>query len=448
MKRHAEYKDSGIAWVGKVPKAWQIMRLKNILVERKEKNDPIQTDFILSLTAEKGVIPYSEKNTGGNKAKEDISKYKLAYPGDVVLNSMNVVSGAVGLSNYFGAVSPVYYTLYPRTEKCYIKYYNNIFQSYSFQRSLLGLGNGILVKYSEETDKLNTVRLRIPIDKLNNILLPIPSMEEQIKISSYLDDRRSQIDELITNKLKLIDLLAEKRQVIISETVTKGLDKNVKMKDSDVEWIGEMPEGWKTKKFGYLFSFGRGLNITKADLLDEGVPCVSYGEIHSKYGFEVNPDVYPLRCVDTEYLQTSPSSLLKHGDFVFADTSEDIEGSGNFTCLNSDTPVFAGYHSVIARQKENHNYRYLSYLFDSIGFRSQIRCKVSGIKVFSITQTILKDTVVILPPAYEQNAIAEYLEEKTVQIDRVVSDIQTQIEKLKEYRQSIISEAVTGKVAI
>jgi type I restriction enzyme S subunit len=117
-------------------------------------------------------------------------------------------------------------------------------------------------------------------------------------------------------------------------------------------------------------------------LLDEGVPCVSYGEVHSKYGFEVNPDVNNLRCADINYLETSPSALLKRGDFVFADTSEDIKGSGNFTCLNSDTPTFAGYHSVVARQKETHNCRYLSYLFDSLGFRAQVQSKVSGIKVF------------------------------------------------------------------
>jgi type I restriction enzyme S subunit len=214
-------------------------------------------------------------------------------------------------------------------------------------------------------------------------------------------------------------------------------------KESGIEWIDEIPEEWKTKKFGYLFSFGRGLNITKADLLDEGVPCVSYGEIHSKYGFEVSSDVNPLRCVDEDYLLTSPSALLKRGDFVFADTSEDIEGSGNFTCLNSDIPIFAGYHCITARQRETHNYRYLSYLFDSIGFRSQIRCKVSGVKVFSVTQTILKDTVVTLPPIHEQEAIAEYLDEKTASIDSIIADKQRLIDLLKEKRQAIISEAVT-----
>jgi len=214
-------------------------------------------------------------------------------------------------------------------------------------------------------------------------------------------------------------------------------------KDTDVEWIGKIPKAWEVKRFGYLFSFGRGLSITKADLLDEGIPCVSYGEIHSKYGFEINPLIDELRCVHKKYLETSSQSILKRGDFVFADTSEDVAGSGNFTCLNSDATVFAGYHSIIVRQKDNYNYRYLSYFFDSIVFRSQIRSRVSGTKVFSITQSILKETYVILPPVHAQIAISVFLDNKTKAIDTLIIDKQRLIDLLKERRQAIISEVVT-----
>ena len=108
-----EMKDSDIEWIGKIPKDWDIKRLKALFGERKEKNDPVKTNFILSLGAAYGVVPYSEKEGGGNKAKEDLTDYRLAYPNDIVMNSMNILSGSVGLSNYFGCVSPVYYMLRP-----------------------------------------------------------------------------------------------------------------------------------------------------------------------------------------------------------------------------------------------------------------------------------------------------------------------------------------------
>jgi len=123
-------------------------------------------------------------------------------------------------------------------------------------------------------------------------------------------------------------------------------------KDSGVEWLGKIPNHWALSKFRYNFSFGKGLTITKENLRDEGIPCVNYGEVHSKYGFEVDPRVHTLKCVDEKYLKDNASSLLFNGDIIFADTSEDLEGSGNFTQLISDTRTFAGYHTIIARKSE------------------------------------------------------------------------------------------------
>ena len=118
---------------------------------------------------------------------------------------------------------------------------------------------------------------------------------------------------------------------------------------SDVDWVEELPSHWEQSKLRYMFSFGKGLTITKENLQDEGVPCVNYGEVHSKYGFEVNPKTHTLKYVNEGYLKAAPAALLKKGDIVFADTSEDIEGSGNFTYLNSEERAFAGYHTIIAR---------------------------------------------------------------------------------------------------
>lgn len=212
---------------------------------------------------------------------------------------------------------------------------------------------------------------------------------------------------------------------------------------SGIEWIGEIPEHWDVMKFGYLFNFSRGLGITKQDLLNEGVPCVNYGEIHSKYGFRVDPEKNQLKCVLESYLKTSDKSLLRRGDFVFADTSEDIEGSGNFTCLDSDIPTFAGYHTVIARCLSENSYIFLAYYFDSLEYRNQIRNSVSGIKVYSITQAILKNTSVLLPPITEQTAIANYLDRKTAEIDELIADKKCLLELYEKEKSAIINQAVT-----
>ena len=189
-------KDSGIEWIGEIPEEWKMSKIKYILQERNEKNNPIKSTEILSLTANQGVIPYSEKEGGGNKPKKDLTAYKLAYPNDIVMNSMNVLSGSVDLSKYFGCVSPVYYMLYSRNNNINIKFYNYIFKTKEFQRSLIGLGNGILIKESDNGN-LNTIRMRIPLEKLNGLFLMVPSSEEQEKIVEYLDSKIPEIDYVI-----------------------------------------------------------------------------------------------------------------------------------------------------------------------------------------------------------------------------------------------------------
>lgn len=214
-------------------------------------------------------------------------------------------------------------------------------------------------------------------------------------------------------------------------------------KDSGVELLGAIPEHWAISKLRFISSFGRGLGITKANLQDTGIPCVSYGEVHSRYGFEVDPSVHNLHCVDESYLLTDPRALLEKGDFVFADTSEDVEGSGNFTQLVSNKTLFAGYHTVVVRPVAAHYFRFLAYMFDSIEYRTQIRNSIKGVKVFSITQAILKNTNIWLPNYEEQESIADFLDYETAKIDTLIAKQEQLIELLKEKRQAVISHAVT-----
>ena len=165
MSDSYEYVGVSEKWVNEMPAHWEMLRLKRILQMRKEKNNPVVTDFILSLTASQGVVPVSEKEgAGGNKPKDDLTKYSVARKNDLLVNCMNVVAGSAGVSKWDGAISPVYYALFPRNlDSCNIWYFHYLFRLLPFQRSLLGLGKGILL-HESSTGKLNTVRMRISMD--------------------------------------------------------------------------------------------------------------------------------------------------------------------------------------------------------------------------------------------------------------------------------------------
>lgn len=436
-------KDSGIEWLSEIPENWEVKRLKQILAERNEKNTPIKSKNILSLSIEKGVFPYAEKTGGGNKAKENFEDYKLAYKDDIVLNSMNVIVGAVGLSKYYGCVSPVYYTLYSRNDNYNISYYSNIFASSAFQKSLWGLGNGIVVKESDN-GKINTIRMRIPMDKLNNVFMPIPPREEQEKIAKFIDKKVTEIDNIIEKTKETIEDYKKYKQSKINQLVIEGIKKH-KNKMINVEWIKEIPEEWKEYKTKDFFEFGKGLPITKADLVEDGKEVISYGQIHSKInnGTRINKELY--RFVSEKYLETNRQSIANYNNFIFADTSEDLNGCGNCVFINEDIDIFAGYHTIILRPKIKDDMKYLSYLFLTDCWRNQIRARVSGIKLFSITQRILKETSIILPMKEERDLIVKKLDKLCTEIDKLIYNKEKIIKELEEYKKSLIYEYVTGK---
>lgn len=221
-----------------------------------------------------------------------------------------------------------------------------------------------------------------------------------------------------------------------------SMERYEKYKPSGIEWIGEIPENWEVMPIKALFSTEKGLNITKADLVDEGIPVVSYGQIHSKLNDYVHTKDALLRFIPESLVPEDSNASVKIGDFVFADTSEDVEGCGNSVYIDKEG-VYAGYHTVIAKSKSSKNNKYLAFLFSSSSWRSQIRSQVYGVKVYSITQQILNSTKVILPPPAEQEAIAAYLDARCADIDKVVATQEKRIALLKELKQSVITQAVT-----
>ncbi len=218
---------------------------------------------------------------------------------------------------------------------------------------------------------------------------------------------------------------------------------NKAMKDSGNEWIGLIPQDWCTIPFKHFFRTGKGLSFTKADLVPEGNAVISYGQIHSKLNTGTRLDANLLRYVPDSITDNGNNSKVVKGDFIFADTSEDIEGCGNCVYIDKHLDVYAGYHSVIAHWTVQNDNKYFAYYFMSPYWRSQVRCKVSGIKVFSISQSIINSTTLVVPPRDEQDRIAHYLDKVCSDIDEMVALQEQMIEELKAYRQSIITEAVT-----
>ena len=215
------------------------------------------------------------------------------------------------------------------------------------------------------------------------------------------------------------------------------------MKDSGIRGIGQIPSNWDTQRIKYLFSLGKGLPITKADLIESGLPVISYGQIHSKKnnGTEIKKEL--LRYVDFDYERLYPSCEVFQYDFVFADTSEDYDGCGNCVYKRDDEKLFAGYHDVVLHSIYKQDNRYYAYLFQTDGWRRQIRESVSGVKVFSITQKTIGNTSLVMPPLGEQKQISDFLDSQCSKIDTISDEIQSEISILEQYKKAVITEAVT-----
>ena len=207
-------------------------------------------------------------------------------------------------------------------------------------------------------------------------------------------------------------------------------------------------QNWRTVPLKSHFNFGKGLPITKENLVEEGLPVISYGQIHTKDNFGTAITDNLLRFVLPEWLETNKQSLVQKDDFIFADTSEDLEGIGNNIYIDRNGILFAGYHTIILRAKHKQN-NFLSYLFKSNFWRQRLRSIANGTKVYSITKTMLSQTKIFYPPTIdEQKEIVAYLDKHCGQIDKIIAYRKAIIEKLEEYKKSLIYEVVTGKKEI
>ena len=434
MNNYATYINVDQKWVVQIPSHWQAKRLKAVFSIRKERNDPVVTDFILSLTAKQGVVPYTEKEgAGGNKPKDDLSKYNIAHENDLLVNCMNVVSGSAGVSRYYGAISPVYYALYPRQDEN-VWYYHYIFRLISFQRSLIGLGKGIMM-HESESGKLNTVRTRISMDNLGNVLLPVPPKSEQDKIVSYLNWKVSDINRLINIKRKQIDLVKERELIIINWLLTTGTDKDCDMRSIDSSWMPMIPSHWELSRIGNHFE------IRKRIAGKEGYPVLSITQQGLKEkDISTNEGQMAANYSGYQFVYEGDFAM-NHMDLI----TGYIDMASTFGVTSPDYRVF----SLIDEEK---CYVFYYLLLFQLCYKRKIfyaygrgaatkgRCRMPAVN--------FKNFVIPLPPIDEQKRIVEAIEPIQKETNNAIENISKQIELLQEMKASLISDIVTGRVDI
>ncbi len=413
-----EMKDSGIQWIGEIPSDWKLNSIQYCLLEIKEKNLPIQTSQVLSLVKDKGVMLYEDKGNIGNKAKENITDYKLAYPNTLIVNSMNILIGSVGISNYFGCVSPVYY-VFKETDNVELRFINYIFNTRELQTELRKYANGIL-----------EIRLRVSADDIFKRKISLPSIYEQKKIANYLDIKCNETDSLVSDIQSQIDILEDYKKSIITEAVTKGLHLNVEMKDSGIGGIGKVPKDWKITRFKYV-------GIIKSNL--------------------VNVNLYQ------EYPQISPDNIAKDSGVllgyntvaeagVISDNHLFYKGQILYSKirpkLNKVTIApFDGLCSADMYPIETQEYtRFILYMMLSQYFLNQVALVTEDrVKMPKINKEELGEIKVVFPIRNIQKEIVKYLDQKCLEIDAVIEDKKKQLEVLEQYKKSFIYEYVTGK---
>lgn len=419
--------DSGIDWIGKIPNNWNLLPLRSVVENINEKNNPIKFTNILSLTNKLGVVPYEKKGNQGNISKEDITQYKIAYKDTVVLNSMNLKIGSVGYSNYDGCVSPVYYVL-KSNNKSNMRFINYVFQS-NFQKYLGKFGKGIL-----------EIREKISMYDVLHSYIPLPNIQEQKRIADYLDENCLKIDEIIKDNNKQIELLNEYKKVKTNEVVSIGFKASRRLEKNNNLFFPYIPQGWEFKKIKYIVnSISKGNGITKDDIAEDGdIQCVRYGEIYTKY------DNYFYNTFSkTNINKISSPKYIKKGDIICTCTGELPEEIGKNVLYLGKEPCLVGGDIIVINH--NQNAKYLNYLINCFSSQTQKSMGKTKLKVVHISGGEIGNICVPLPPIEEQKEIADFLDKLYMSVDKVIEYRKQIIEKLEEYKNSLIYECVTGK---
>lgn len=400
--KYPAYKDSGEYWMGDIPKHWDIKKLKHVFQEKKKVTNPSLNCGSISF----GKVVYKDDVKVPESTK---ASYQEVLAGEYLVNPLNLnydlISLRIGLSDINVVVSSGYIVL-KNTIELDKSYFNYLLHRYDVAYMKL-LGSG--------------VRQTISFNHIANSLLAYPPRDEQTAIAAFLDEKTAKIDRAIAQKEQLIALLKERKQIIIQNAVTKGLDPNVKLKDSGVEWIGEIPVHWEVRRFKFLCHITTGSKNTE-DKISNGI-----------YPFFVRsqtPERINSYSFDGEAILTAGDGAGVGKVFHY------VNGKFDF---HQRVYKFSKFKLI----KGKLLFYYLRNLFHNVALNGEAKSTVDSLRL-----PLIQDFMVTVPYDTEQAAIINFIEHESLKIDKIISLQQTQIEKLKEYKASLIDSAVTGKIKV
>ncbi|WP_405223918.1 restriction endonuclease subunit S [Dokdonia sp. Asnod1-B02] len=419
IKTYSTYKNSEVVWLGKVPENWKIIKSKRILIETSIKGFP--DEELLAATQTKGVVPKSVYGKTTVTATKNFETLKLVEKGDFVI-SLRSFQGGIEYAHYRGIISPAYTILKPQEEVVH-KYFRYLLKSKRYISGLTLLVTGI-----REGQNIDT-------GKFKDSYLPLPPKPEQTAIANFLDYKLEKIERFIKKKKQLIELLIEQKAAIINQAVTKGLNPNVNLKPSGIEWLGDIPEHWEVRN---TFEYFKNRKIKNIGLINNNRLSLSHGKIVTKSILDGNglvPDSYET------YQIVEPGNII----FRFTDLQNDKKSLR--TGLVYDFGIITSAYVAIETTKTNCNSKYFHLLFHSYDLSKAFYNLGGGVRQ-SMSFADLKKIKICCPSVIEQEQIVIYIETETTKIDKTISTIEKEIALVEEYKTTLISEAVTGKIDV
>ncbi len=432
MERYSEYKNSGVYYIPQIPSEWNV--LKGKILFKQEKRPVNKEDEIVTCFRDGEVTLRKNRRLEGftNSLKE--IGYQGIRKGDLVIHNMDAFAGAIGVSDSDGKGTPVYAVCTPIREDANQFYYCYLLRFLAKTGFIQSLAKGIRERSTD-----------FRYGDFKELLLPVPSRAEQDAIVRYLDSATSEIDKAIAMQQKMIDLLNERKQIIIQNAVTKGLDENVEMKESGVEFVNEIPHNWPTRrlKFSAWIRARLGWKGLKAsEYVENGYPFLSAFNIENDHMKWNN-----LNFINKYRYDESPEIKLKVGDLLLVK-----DGAGIGKCARIDKLPYgestANGSLAVITSYDMLDYRYLYYFMVSKSFKDHTELLINGMGVPHFTQGEMKKIVMPVPPQAEQQQIVTYLDGEMEKFDSAITNCQRQITLLQERKQIIINEVVTGKVRV
>lgn len=416
MKRYPKYKDSGISWLGQIPEHWEVKQLRSFLKLFSEKGHG--DSQLLSVTREQGVIQrdVESKEENHNYIPEDLSGYKYIEKGDFVINKMKAWQGSYAVSDYDGIVSPAYYT-------CKLSGVNSRFFT-------MAIRSKVYVSFFAQYSKgIRVGQWDLETEALKAIPFYFPPLNEQQKIVEFLDSKISKIESYISEKEKEVKLLTELKQSQIAQVVTKGINPNVPMKDSSISWIGQIPEHWSVSKISDIFKERR------EKVSDKDYQALSV----SKQGITLQLE----SAVKTDNGDNRKKVCV--GDFV-VNSRSDRKGSCGVSQFDGSVSLI----NIVLQPREEICGTYFHYLFRSNYYLEEFYRLGRGIvaDLWTTRYSEMKNIYVPIPPKEEMEQIVHFIESKCQSIDSMISNLESEIAYLKEYKQSLIADAVTGAINV